>query len=220
MDVRIFDDFKFVIDPEKIKKRIHFNDSEDIELIEDYCADAQKIARPKAAMAVVFIDELADDRVMLGNVTFNSRLLVENLSETKKVIPYILTCGTEIYEWAKRIDDFIGVFVGEEIKIEALRCVSEFFDDYIKKYIYPEKSSVMNPGSLEDWPLTEQKKMFRLLEGPAQTIGVKLTDSCLMIPDKSVSGIVFQKEKSFINCMLCGMKNCPGRRAEYGGHEI
>jgi hypothetical protein len=217
MDIKIFDDFDFYIDPLAVKKRILFKEKEDIDLINDYCEEAQGIARPKIAMATVYIDELSEDSVRLGPVVFHSRLLSKNLSETKKVIPYILTCGSELYEWAKRKDDFLGVFVAEEIKIEALRCATDFFYKYAKEHIFPENSSSMNPGSLEDWPITEQKKMFELMAEPASKIGVQLTDSCLMIPDKSVSGVMFQKEESFINCMLCARENCPGRRAKYGG---
>jgi len=38
----------------------------------------------------------------------------------------------------------------------------------------------MNPGSLEDWPLTEQRVLFALLGDPQAAIGVRLTDSLLM----------------------------------------
>jgi len=45
----------------------------------------------------------------------------------------------------------------------------------------------LSPGDA-GWPITEQRVLFDLL--PAQTIGVRLTDSCVMIPKKSVSFVV------------------------------
>ena len=217
MDINVFDNFDFIIDIEKVKKKMGLEEEEDHLLIEEYCNAAQRIARPKVAFGVAYLNELGQEHIKLGNVEFNSRLLAENLKETNKVIPYILTCGREIYEWAKRIDGFIEVFIAEQIKIETLSEASRFFHEYIKANIFPEKASAMNPGSLEDWPLSEQKKMFELLFDPAKEIGVELTQSCLMIPDKSVSGIVFQKEKSFVNCMLCQRENCSGRQIAYKG---
>ena len=73
--------------------------------------------------------------------------------------------------------------------------------------------SHMNPGSLEDWSIYEQKKLFALLGEGVSSIGVSLLDSMVMYPDKSESGIFFEKEKKFINCQLCSVERCLSRSA-------
>jgi hypothetical protein len=73
----------------------------------------------------------------------------------------------------------------------------------------------MSPGSLQDWPLEAQSQLFQLLPDVEAAIGVRLTESLLMIPTKSVSGIYFQTEVSFVNCQLCQRGKCPGRKARY-----
>jgi hypothetical protein len=73
----------------------------------------------------------------------------------------------------------------------------------------------MNPGSLPDWPLSEQKPLFTLLGGGPTTIGVQLKDSFLMVPVKSVSGIWFPTEEKFESCQLCQREKGPGRRAPF-----
>ena len=73
----------------------------------------------------------------------------------------------------------------------------------------------MNPGSLPDWPLHEQRPLFTLLGDPASAIGVELLDSYLMKPVKSTSGLLFPAEDGFYNCQLCPMEDCPGRRVPY-----
>ncbi len=73
----------------------------------------------------------------------------------------------------------------------------------------------MNPGSLEDWPITQQKQLFSIFGNVEDLIGVKLTDSFLMIPRKSVSGIYFPTEVMFYSCQLCQRKNCEERQAPY-----
>jgi hypothetical protein len=75
--------------------------------------------------------------------------------------------------------------------------------------------STMNPGSLADWPLAQQRVLFALLGNTEAAIGVSLTPSLLMTPTKSVSGIAFPTEGSFASCQLCPRKACPNRRAPY-----
>jgi hypothetical protein len=45
-----------------------------------------------------------------------------------------------------------------------------------------------------DWPLEEQREIFGILD-PKTNIGVELNDACLMIPEKSVSGLIGMKRK-------------------------
>lgn len=59
------------------------------------------------------------------------------------------------------------------------------------------------------WMVSEQKKLFSLL--PENFCGISLTDSCLMQPIKSVSGLIgIGKEIKFNNytCNMCDMENC------------
>ena len=72
-------------------------------------------------------------------------------------------------------------------------------------------------GDADVWPLGEQTKLFgQLLEGRVtESIDVKLTDSLLMLPYKSSSGVLFAAEHDFETCRLCHRKNCPNRRAAF-----
>jgi len=79
----------------------------------------------------------------------------------------------------------------------------------------------LHPGSRE-WSLEEQRVLFGLL--PVEKIGVRLTESCMMIPRKSTSfcsgagheqvwrGLASEKVTN--PCQLCHMVNCLYRRPE------
>mgnify|MGYP002480792993 FL=1 len=59
----------------------------------------------------------------------------------------------------------------------------------------------------------EQKKLFELF--PENITGVHLTDSCLMLPIKSVSGIVAigpEVKKRAYSCNICKMITCVRNR--------
>ena len=77
------------------------------------------------------------------------------------------------------------------------------------------KTSAMSPGRLANWPIREQRPLFSLLGDPETAIGVHLTESFLMIPNKSVSGIRYPTEESFESCQLCPREGCPNRKAAY-----
>jgi len=118
-------------------------------------------------------------------------------------------------EWADSIDDPLDSFYADEIMVMALHSATAAVRNAIVSDYSPGKTSSMNPGSLEDWPLEEQNRLMELLGDPHGLIGVELTPSCLMVPVKSVSGISFPTETGWENCQLCPREGCPGRRAPY-----
>ena len=75
----------------------------------------------------------------------------------------------------------------------------------------------MSPGSgdISIWPIEQQQLLFTLLEDGPQQIGVKLTESCLMLPNKTVSGFYFPTEKAIRTCQVCKRENCPSRQAVF-----
>jgi hypothetical protein len=77
----------------------------------------------------------------------------------------------------------------------------------------------MNPGSgnRNFWPIGQQRQLFQLLGDVEASVGVRLTDSFLMTPNKTVSGILFPTDVPFVSCQLCTRENCPRRRAQYTG---
>ena len=75
----------------------------------------------------------------------------------------------------------------------------------------------MRPGSGDAtvWPIEQQKMLFDLLGDVRGCIGVRLTDSFLMMPNKTVSGIRVPTEKDFRSCQVCHRENCPSRSAGF-----
>jgi hypothetical protein len=66
-----------------------------------------------------------------------------------------------------------------------------------------------------DWPIQQQRELFSFFQDVQATIGVRLTESLMMIPRKSVSGIIFPKEVTFTACQLCPREKCSSREAAY-----
>jgi hypothetical protein len=141
--------------------------------------------------------------------------MVANLEGTHRVFAYSATAGTEIENWGSSIKDMVHHFWADLIQEQALRTALQTLRAHIKSQYQTEKLSSMNPGSLADWPIQQQRPLFDLLGKTHEALGVQLLDSYLMRPTKSVSGILFEAEKDYFNCQLCPRSDCPNRQAPY-----
>jgi len=197
-------------------KRLHIKEnSQDAAEFKSLFAEAQAIANPKAMYKLASIDEKDEAMVIIDGIHFTSRVLSVNLASAQRVFPFLGTCGMELEEWSNSISDvFIGYWA-EAIKELALYAALEALDTHLKDRFRPGSVSSMSPGSLQDWPISEQKPLFNLMGNTYDKIGVKLTESFLMIPTKSVSGIRFPMDETFESCQLCPRQSCPNRRAPY-----
>jgi hypothetical protein len=216
MDAVVLDDIPFRIDLGQLLKKLHVREghayTDDVKRLAD---EAQAIARPKALYKVAYIESKEDNAVVIDGITMNSRVLRVNLEQAHRVFPYVVTCGMELQEWADSIDDVLRRFWAETINEMALRVAIQVLNKHLAERYRPGRTSAMSPGSLGEWPIQAQRPLFALLGDPKEAIGVRLTDSLLMVPVKSVSGIRFPTEESFESCQLCPRENCPGRRSQY-----
>lgn len=176
------------------------------------------LARPKGVYKLSTVQEIDESTVALDGVRFSSRLLRANLEGRHRAFPYVATCGAELEEWSRTHSDPMHAFWADGLKELALRCAIEALAHHLIKRFRPGKRASMNHGSLEDWPLSEQPRLFSLFGDATDAIGVRLNESCLMLPVKSVSGVWFETESGFVNCQLCPRDNCPNRRAPYDPH--
>jgi hypothetical protein len=97
----------------------------------------------------------------------------------------------------------------------ALGSAMAAMEAHLKDKVSPAQLSCMNPGSLEDWPLSQQSPLFDLLGSIPEAVGVSLSPHMLLYPLKSVTGIQYAGGEHFVNCSLCPRQNCPSRRTDY-----
>ena len=216
MNSLVLDHIPFQIDTGQLHQTLRIKEgSEFVVRLSLLMEKAQAIGRPKAFYKVAFIESRGDDQIIIDGVMLTSRVLRVNLEKAHRVFPFVATCGSELEEWSKPIDDLLEKHWAEVIKEMAVQTALRYLNEHLMDRFQPGKISRMNPGSLSDWPLEEQRPLFTILgEGPG-SIGVILKDSFLMLPIKSISGIWFSMEESFESCQLCPREGCPGRRAPY-----
>jgi hypothetical protein len=180
---------------------------------------SREIARPRAVFLTAYITSQGENWVEVAGYRFDSRVLRVNLDGVYRVFPYLATCGMELQSWGDRLtatsgDPLLQYWV-EAIKEAALFHAVRAVTDQINQLAVPGKTASMSPGSLADWPIEQQRVLFALFGPEEQRAGICLTESMLMVPTKSVSGIRFPTAVDFESCQLCPREDCPGRRAPY-----
>lgn len=184
-------------------------------VVEELLRTGGPLIAPKAFYRVAYIDEKEKASVRIEGLRLASRVLRKNLDQAERVFPFVLTIGGALEQTAVSSGDLLRQYYLEAMADLALRSAGRYFEKYLKKRFGLGRLSSMSPGSLPDWPLTEQAPLFALLGDTEAAVGVRLTDSMLMIPRKSISGLYFPTEVSFFSCQLCERERCPGRRAPF-----
>lgn len=141
-------------------------------------------------------------------------IIATAMKEAESIAIFTVTLGKEFDKWMHTLrseDDIVNEFVANtlgSVLAEALveQLVEQLEEDVTKNDLLI--SNNYSPGYC-DWRLDEQKKIFAIL--PPLITGIELTDSCLMLPIKSVSGIIAvgkNVKKRPYKCAVCSMKTC------------
>jgi len=212
--MEILSDIGFELDIQSLMSKVRVAEgSEDGKAVKDLANSVALKIKPKAICKVVYVQDRTDNSVNVGGVVFTSKTLRTKLDKVERAFAYVATCGNELEKTDIEPDDYVKRFWLDAIKEMALRGGIEYLKDHIKKRYALKKISAMQPGSGNQdlWPIEQQKLLFSLFGNTEELIGVTLTDSCLMIPNKSLSGIYFPTEIDFTSCQMCQRERCPGR---------
>lgn len=217
----IYRDIPFTLRRDHFKKVVMAESYPELEdELEEFLDRCTQVARPKALYREEFVDSVEEEAVIIGKAQFSSYILADKLGNVPRVFPYVCTCGKELDELdISGYDPMLSDLWLSTVKMQALGSAANFLKDKIKSIYDIRILSSINPGSgnLDIWPVDQQHPLFSLLGKTEETVGVGLTESALMIPDKSISGIYFPSKIEYCNCNSCTRENCPGRRAPYEG---
>jgi hypothetical protein len=165
------------------------------------------------------IDKIEIDRlnhqIKTGETVLSTgKVIIHQLTEAKKLAFFICTSGKGIGEWSKSLAEEGDIFKSYVVDLMG-SVIVEYALDKIHDLLEAEMghqglgvTDRYSPGYC-DWNVSEQQKIFPLL--PAASCGVSLLDSSLMVPVKSISGIIgigkgaVRKNNT---CELCNSINC------------
>ena len=211
----ILDNIQINIDLEAARRRLHLKRESDLKALQELAAAVQPLIEPRVLFKSCFIEEKLADGIIVEGLNFNSKVLRKNLDKIERIFPFVITIGSKFSANLDACSDLLEKFYLDVIGNVALNQVRLELKDRLSAEYAIEKTAFMAPGSLPDWPIDEQKPLFKLLGDVEAAIGVRLTQSFLMLPAKSVSGIYFPTETTFFSCQLCPREHCDSRKAGY-----
>jgi len=211
-------DIPFSLDTDRIVKqaRVEAGSDDAAELL-SLIELAESIGRPKAGYAVSFVTGRDGDKIAIENVWFRSPTLAHNLVSAERVFPHVATCGREMDQASPANGDMLKEYWWDLIKAQLLGAAGRHLSEHLHRKFRLGKTATMLPGSgdVSVWPIQQQQDLFSLLGNVENEIGVQLTDSFLMVPNKTISGLTFPTETDFQSCEVCHRENCPSRHAPF-----
>ena len=145
-------------------------------------------------------------------------IILRQLRGSEAFALFICTSGLEFETYQHRLKeqgDMVRVFIADALgSVIAEKCADQMekaLQESIDKLGW-KHTNRFSPGYC-GWHVSQQQLLFPLFQG--HTCGVKLTDSSLMVPIKSVSGIIGLGEKVRkleYTCGLCDFKQCYKRK--------
>jgi len=148
-------------------------------------------------------------------VTFNIKpIIYRQIKEAEEVALFICTAGPAIGEMSRhsmKSGDLLRGYVYDVIGSEVVEAAADRMQEELRTNMAATGKGITNrfsPGYC-GWDVAEQHKLFSFFRD--NFCGITLTESALMNPVKSVSGIIgIGKNVKYASyqCHLCDDKNC------------
>ena len=214
------------IDKGQIFSRIGYDDeyqpsSRIISLVNDYIDNYHDFIAPSYSYTFCNIESVEGDRVEIeGSIILESKTIAGLAKRCYKLAIFALTIGNHL-------EEMVGYLAENGLVLQAtvLDAVGSGATEKLAAHIEERIKKIANAGGLItsrrfspgycDWEVDQQEKVFQALNG--DTAGIRLTESLLMMPRKSISGIIGiglpdNDIENYNPCRTCKKKDCPGRR--------
>lgn len=191
-----------------------------INIVNKYIKKLQNMIQPSYSYVIKEVEWVEGSRALLSDsIILDSSVIAGLLKQCSKAAIMIVTIG-------RRLDENVLKLAEEGLVLEsatldaigtaAIEKLASFVQEVVGKKAKSQglaTSRRFSPGYC-DWSINQQEIVFRTLEN--ESTNVELTDSYLMLPQKSLSGIIgvgtCGKADKYNPCITCKKYDCIGRR--------
>ncbi len=165
---------------------------------------------------------LKNDGFIVDEIEFHcGKIIRHHLKNTEKAMFFAATLGNDFDKLSKKFnnsgDPYKGYLV-DSIGSVMVECAIEWLmtkiDNELQQYDF-FATNRFSPGYCS-WNVAEQQKLFSKL--PKDFLGIELLKSSLMLPIKSVSGMIGigkHVKKMSYTCNICNQENCIMRKHKF-----
>jgi hypothetical protein len=186
-------------------------------IIKEILAESEKMVRPEGGYALfknIRVNRESNTTI-IGDVELGTKSIVtRHMDKSGFIAVFACTAGAEISKLASEYNKkghAVHAYIADSIGSIVVEHAMDKIQQHLKLFMEEQGLKITNrysPGYC-GWELKEQSKLFGLL--PENFCGISLSDSMLMKPIKSVSGIIgIGKEVIYdqYTCNYCRDVNC------------
>ncbi|KAF0152361.1 MAG: Vitamin B12 dependent methionine synthase activation domain protein [Ignavibacteria bacterium] len=194
------------------------------ELIREAIEESKRIIEIKAGYKIADVASKQEDLtgLTIAEKYFDLQKIVTGvLKKSDSIAVFSLTIGDALEAKSKELlkkGDLVAGYIYDAVASITAEACADTLHEHIKAKMLRKNQKVTNrysPGYC-NWNVIEQHILFSLL--PKNFCGITLTDSALMSPIKSISGIIGIGENvKYLeySCNECNIKDCTYRTINY-----
>ena len=185
-------------------------DDQTLRLIAESFERLRSVAGRKSVYRIFDLEQEDGETVRFGSLTVKSKSLGKNLRGCDKIVLFGATLGIGVDQLLSRTSK---TDMAKTVVLQA--CAAALLEEYCDecqerirqemesegRYLRPRFS----PG-YGDFPIECQRDMVRMLDC-AKSIGLTLTESCMMAPSKSVTAVI-GAGRAAVRCHRQGCESC------------
>lgn len=183
--------------------------------INEILVDLKRVMTPRYGYVLVDGSVIDSEHIVVGGIEFApGKIITHAMKNADYYALFTVTIGKGFDDYCRKYkedDDMLRAFITDALGSILAEAVVARLVDHLKNESESNGLHISNnysPGYC-NWKLVEQRKLFHFF--PKEQSGISLTDSCLMLPVKSVSGIIAigkNVKKHPYGCAICNMKSC------------
>jgi len=189
-------------------------------LVDQYIAECLQASTPAGAYVVAGkVETGSSHQIAVQGFTFHSgKIIGKMLRNSESYAFFMVTVGPGPEQLVRTLmekGNYLEAYITDLVASVMVEAVAGIVQEEIRNLAGRREMKITNrysPGYCL-WELPEQHKLFSLF--PEKCCGISLSDSSLMNPVKSATGIIgigTRVEYREYTCEICTMKNCQFRK--------
>jgi len=189
-------------------------------LVETYMAECLRISSPQGAILLAeTLDSASAEEIRVQDLVFDSGKIIHKMLRYSSCYAlFIVTAGPEPENLARSLlnqGNYLEGYIADLLASALVDAAADQIQENVRSYAQKQGMKITNrysPGYCS-WKVEEQQKLFSLF--PEGCCGISLSESSLMSPVKSISGIIGigdNVEYRDYTCEICPMIDCAFRK--------
>jgi hypothetical protein len=213
-------------DREQVCRLVHLqvgrgNHERWFELLDELLRTLPRLMRPRGVYRIDEVQVLEPRRLALQSGATFSGAIGAFLQHSRLIATFIVTIGSAVERLSRgwlRAGRVMHGTIADAIASEAAEATAERLKDDVRAWAQSRGLDTTAPYSPGYCGMTVRQQVPLFASLPAREINVRLTPSCLMLPVKSISGLIGIGPADQVNphgypCAACDHPNCVQRRA-------